>query len=192
MMSGVPLEICWVFNKLWNNKFYYKLHLVGISTESYYDARIYEYQILWNLIFEYFSKVCLQNSSFIKIGQEYGLLYIKNDIHLLSYLAQLFSEPEIFQTKVVEKIETGIVCSVTFFENHADYEIMWKSFVELYRTQMTIRRKRIASCIPNAGNIHSDYVTLIAFPLQQWLHEHFPLLRYISLSLALFMSTIDD
>jgi hypothetical protein len=24
MKSGVPLETCWVFNKLWNNKFYYK------------------------------------------------------------------------------------------------------------------------------------------------------------------------
>ena len=24
MMSGVPLEICWAFNKFWNNKFYYK------------------------------------------------------------------------------------------------------------------------------------------------------------------------
>jgi len=23
-MSGVPLETCWAFNKLWNNKFYYK------------------------------------------------------------------------------------------------------------------------------------------------------------------------
>jgi hypothetical protein len=34
MMSGVPVETCWAFNKLWNNKFYYKLHLVGISTNS--------------------------------------------------------------------------------------------------------------------------------------------------------------
>jgi hypothetical protein len=25
MMSGVPLETCWAFNKLWNNKFYYKV-----------------------------------------------------------------------------------------------------------------------------------------------------------------------
>ena len=24
MMSGVPFETCWAFNKLWNNKFYYK------------------------------------------------------------------------------------------------------------------------------------------------------------------------
>jgi len=44
MISGVPLETCWAFNKLWNNKFCYKLHLVGISIESYCDARIYEYQ----------------------------------------------------------------------------------------------------------------------------------------------------
>jgi hypothetical protein len=32
-----------------------------------------------------------------------------------------------FQTKVVQKIKTHILCSVTFFyfENHAVYEIMW-------------------------------------------------------------------
>jgi hypothetical protein len=43
MMNGV-LETFSAFNKLWNNKFYYKLHLVGFSTEAYYDARIHEYQ----------------------------------------------------------------------------------------------------------------------------------------------------
>ena len=25
MMSGMPLETCWAFNKIWNNKFYYKV-----------------------------------------------------------------------------------------------------------------------------------------------------------------------
>jgi hypothetical protein len=34
MMSGMPIETCWAFNKLLNNKFYYKLHLVCVSTES--------------------------------------------------------------------------------------------------------------------------------------------------------------
>jgi len=34
MMSGVPFETCCAFKKLWNNKFCYKLYLVGISTES--------------------------------------------------------------------------------------------------------------------------------------------------------------
>jgi len=44
MMSGVPLETRWAFNKLWKNKFYHKLHLV-ISTESYQNAQIHENQI---------------------------------------------------------------------------------------------------------------------------------------------------
>ena len=34
-----------------------------------------------------------------------------------------------------------------------------------------IRRMRIACWITKATNTHSDYVILIAFPLQQWLHE---------------------
>ena len=34
-----------------------------------------------------------------------------------------------FQTKVVEKIETDILCSVTSFQNHAVYEIKWKNIV---------------------------------------------------------------
>jgi len=25
MMSGMPIETCWAFNKRWNNKFYYKV-----------------------------------------------------------------------------------------------------------------------------------------------------------------------
>jgi len=36
----------------------------------------------------------------------------------------------------------------------------------------------IASWIPKATNTHSDYVVLIGFLLQQWLHERASLLRY--------------
>jgi len=39
---------------------------------------------------------------------------MKNNIHLRSYLAQ-FLEREMFQTVVLEKIRTHILCSVTFF-----------------------------------------------------------------------------
>ena len=42
---------------------------------------------------------------------------------------------------------------------------------------MTIWRTRIACWIVKTTNIHSQYVTLIAFPLQQWLHESASLLR---------------
>jgi len=53
-----------------------------------------------------------------------------------------------FQTKVVEKIKTHILCAITFFlENRAVYKIMWKNMVEPDRLQMTIWRMRIACWI---------------------------------------------
>ena len=41
---------------------------------------------------------------------------MKTDVHFRSYLASLSLEWKMFQTKVVEKLETHIVCSVTFFQ----------------------------------------------------------------------------
>ena len=47
-------------------------------------------------------------------------LYMKTNILFLSYLTQFFLEWEMFQTKVIAKISTHILCSVTFFfENRA-------------------------------------------------------------------------
>jgi len=43
---------------------------------------------------------------------------------------------------------------------------MWRNSVELDRQQMTIRRMRIACWIPKVTNTQSEYITLIAFPLQ--------------------------
>ena len=74
-----------------------------------------------------------------------------------------------------------------FLENRTVYDKMWKNTVELGRPQMTIRRMRIACWIPTATNTHSDCVILIAFPLQQWLHERASMLRYTYItSLVLF------
>jgi len=66
-----------------------------------------------------------------------------------------------------------------FFENRAVYEIMCKNTVEPDRSQMTIRRMRIAFWISKATNIHSEYVIIIPFPLQQWLYERVSMLRYM-------------
>ena len=47
---------------------------------------------------------------------------------VLQYLAEFFIEFEMFQTKVIEKIKTHILCSVTFFfENLAVNGIMWNN-----------------------------------------------------------------
>jgi hypothetical protein len=54
---------------------------------------------------------------------------------------------------------------------------MWKNTVERSRAQMSIWRMRIACWITRATNTHSKYVTLIAFPLQQWLYESASMLR---------------
>jgi len=56
---------------------------------------------------------------------------------------------------------------------------MWKNIVEPDRPQMAIWRMRIACWITNATNTHSEYVILIAYPLQQWLHERALVLRYM-------------
>ena len=68
-----------------------------------------------------------------------------------------------FQTKVLEKIKTHILCSITFSENRAVYEIVWTNIVEPDRPQMTIRRMRVACWIPKATNTHPEYVITRCF-----------------------------
>ena len=58
-----------------------------------------------------------------------------------------------------------------FFENRAVYEIRWKNIVEPGRPQIAIQLMRIACWTPKATNTFLECVVLIAFPLQQWLHE---------------------
>ena len=76
-----------------------------------------------------------------------------------------------------------------FFQNHAVYEIRWKNIVEPDRSQMTIWRMRIACWIPKATNTHSQYVILISFPLQQWLHDRASMLRYTYITCLAYFST---
>jgi hypothetical protein len=84
-----------------------------------------------------------------------------------------------FQTKVVEKIKTHILCSLTFCRKLCR---LWDN-VEKYSTarQATddniTRRMRFACWITKVTDIHSKYVILIAFPRQQWLRERALMLR---------------
>jgi len=60
-----------------------------------------------------------------------------------------------FQTWVVEKLETHVLCSVVFFYC-AVYEIMWKNVVEPDRPQMTMWHMCLACSIPKATNTHAQ------------------------------------
>jgi hypothetical protein len=50
-----------------------------------------------------------------------------------------------------------------------------------------IRRMRIACWITEPTDKHSEYVILIAFPLQQWLRERASLLRYTYIAFLLLL-----
>jgi hypothetical protein len=76
-----------------------------------------------------------------------------------------------FQTKVVEKLKTHFLCSVTFFLNHAVCE-MWKKILWSRAGHMTMW------CMRQATNTRSQYVTHITFMLQQCLLELISVLRY--------------
>ena len=103
---------------------------------------------------------------------------MKTNIHLRSYLAQVFLKWEMFQTQVVEKIKASIVYSIFFFfRKSCRLWDMWKNIVVPDTPRTTIWRMRIACWINKAMN------TLITrnnscFPLQQWLHERASMLRY--------------
>ena len=56
---------------------------------------------------------------------------------------------------------------------------MWKNIIHPDRPHMTIWCMCLACWIPKATNILSRYVMLIAFPLQQLLHEYASMLHYI-------------
>jgi len=82
-----------------------------------------------------------------------------------------------FQTEAVDKSKIQFMLSNFFFsEKFAFCETIWTNIVEPDTPQMIIRR--ISCCIPKATNTHSEYVILIAFPLQQWLNERASMLCY--------------
>ena len=84
--------------------------------------------------------------------------------------------------KVVEKIETEILCFTTpsfFSESRNKFEIMWKNMVVRQTTDDNIIRSMHFSCwITKATDVHLEHVTIIACLRHQRLHESDSLLRY--------------
>ena len=76
-----------------------------------------------------------------------------------------------FQTKVIEKIGTHIIRSVTFSpEIRVVYEIMRKNMIVSDRPQRKIWRMRFACLITKATNTHSEYVTMFCQATMVTLH----------------------
>jgi hypothetical protein len=99
---------------------------------------------------------------------------------LRQYLAQLLLG--CFRQTFYRNKHTFYV-QLLFLSYRAVYEIMWKNTLEPGRPEMTITHMRFACWIPQAINTLSEYIILIDFPLQQWLHERTSMFRYSTLYL---------
>jgi hypothetical protein len=62
-------------------------------------------------------------------------------------------------------------------ENRTVYDIVWTNIAEPERPRMKIWRMRIFRLVPKATNVAPEYVILIDFLPQQWLHERASPLR---------------
>jgi hypothetical protein len=95
---------------------------------------------------------------------------MKTYAHLWQYPAWFFLEWEMFQTKVVERIKTLILCSITFFRKLCR---LWGNVEKYFRAgQATDDNMAPAHCIA-----HSEYLILIACPVQQWLRARTSVVR---------------
>ena len=97
-----------------------------VTTRLPLDGRIFMKFYIW-VFFENLSR---------KFKVHYDLArklvpYLKTHIRFSSYLVHFLLDWEMFQIKVVEKMKTHNLCSVTFFpESRAVYKIKWKNIVE--------------------------------------------------------------
>jgi hypothetical protein len=109
---------------------------------------------------------------------------ILTNIHVWSHLAQFFSEWEMFQTTVVEEILYRKL-------KHTFYvQFFFRKSFRLWDNGAQHRRAGQATDdnmarIHTHTHTHSQYVTLTAFPLQQWLQERASMLRCSPLSILL-------
>ena len=125
--------------------------------------------ISWNLIF---LKNPLRRYKLHSNVTRLTVIYAQTYVHLWNYLAQFFLECEMFQTKVVGKISTHILCWNPFIYLYIYNAILWSNVEKYCRARQAteeniIKLMHFACFITKATNSHSGYVILIAFLLQK-------------------------
>jgi hypothetical protein len=124
-----------------------------------------------------------ENSS-IKFKFRQNMARIMGTLHevlcTLWYLAEISVKCEIFQTIVVEKIQTHILYPLNFPPKILPF-VKWCGKIWKSRTshgwEFIIRRMRFACWISKASDIHSKFVILLDFSRELWLRECASMLR---------------
>ena len=74
------------------------------------------YGFSWNFISQYFSKICRENVSVIKVRQEYPVLYMTADMCTFVIMSHSFpSRVKNVSDKICMEKSHHILCSITFF-----------------------------------------------------------------------------
>jgi hypothetical protein len=84
------------------------------SVRPHETIRLPHHGFLWNMIYYDFSKICLENSSYIKLWQEYPGLYMKTNAHffIISHLFLLRTSN--VSDKRCRENQKKILCSIYF------------------------------------------------------------------------------
>jgi hypothetical protein len=134
---------------------------------------------LWNLIYLSISRKSVEKIQ-LPIKSDKNNRYSKRrPMYIYDNISLHSSYNDKCLDKFVEKIKTHILCSIPFFRKSCR---LWDN-VEKYGTagqasdDNIIRRMRCACWITKSTDRHSEYVTLIAFPWQQWFRERASILR---------------
>lgn len=106
----------------------------------------------------------------LKQYKDWWVLYMKTYMHtyILDHISLIYSS-----NSCTDNQNTYFVLNNFSLKIRAVYEILWQNMVQQGRPQMTIK---YGACALHATNAHSEYVILIPFPLQQWLHERVSML----------------
>ena len=105
--------------------------------------------------------MCWDYSGSIKIWKNITGTLLEDQYTILIISHWVLLRMKSVSDKVVGKIKTHILCSLTFFFNCAICEIMWKYIVEPGRPEMTIWCMHAGYL--KATNTLSEYVIFIAF-----------------------------
>ena len=134
---------------------------------------------LLNFKFNHFSDIYLENSSFIKIGQEQRVVCMNVNMYVWSYLVQIFLEWQVFQKKTFSENQNTYFMFKNFFFRKSCR--LWDNVEKYCRVgQATGDNMAHAHCMLDT-KCHKHILKrliLIAFPLQHWLHEHSSVLHY--------------
>ena len=91
----------------------------------------------WNFIFKYFSKICRDNWTFLKVWNESRIFYMKPYVHLW-FLAQVSLIVRNFSDENCRGYQDTFYFRWPFLEYLAVYEMMWRNAAGPVRPQMTL------------------------------------------------------